>query len=74
VNEEERVKRLSNAIDAWLQGRQPELDLDDDDLIELLRIARLRRRAGQAHADMASASQELAWRVLKARMAARQGK
>jgi hypothetical protein len=74
VNEEERAKRLSDAIDAWLQGREPELDLDDDDLIELLRIARLRRRAGQAHADMASASQELLWRVLKARMVARQMK
>ena len=72
MNEEERAKRLSRAIDAWLQGREPELDLDDDDLIELLRIGRLRRRAGQAHADMASASQELVWRVLKARMVARQ--
>jgi hypothetical protein len=72
VNEEERAKRLSDAIDAWLQGREPELDLDDDDLIELLRIARLRRRAGQAHADAAPAHQELVWRVLKARIVARQ--
>jgi len=74
VNEEERAKRLSDAIDAWLEGREPELDLDDDDLIDLLRIARLRHQVGQARADMASASQELLWRVLKARMVARQMK
>jgi len=72
VNEEERAKRLSDAIDAMLRGGQPESDLDDDDLIELLRIARLRRRAGQALADAAPAHQELLWRVLKARIVARQ--
>jgi hypothetical protein len=71
VNEEERAKRLSDAIDAMLQGGEPELDLDDDDLIDLLRIARLRYRAGQAGADMAAACQELVWRVLQARMVAR---
>lgn len=71
MNEHERAKRLSDAIDAMLQGREPELGLDDDDLIELLRIARLRRRAYRAHADIASASQELVWRVLKTRMLAR---
>jgi len=74
VNEEQRAKRLSDAIDAMLQGGQPDLDLDDDELIELLRIARLRHGVGQARADMASASQELLWRVLKARMVARQMK
>jgi len=67
VNEEERAKRLSDAIDAMLQADQPELDLDDDELIELLRIARLRHEVGQARADIASASRELVWRVLKAR-------
>ena len=74
MNEEERAKRLSDAIDAVLQGGQPELELDDDDLIELLRIARLRRRAGQALADAAPAHQELLWRELEARMVARQMK
>ena len=74
MNEEQRAKRLSDAIDAMLQGGQPDLDLDDDELIELLRIARLRHGVGQARADMASASQELLWRVLKARMVARQMK
>jgi hypothetical protein len=67
VDEEERARKLSDAIDAMLQGKEPELDLDDNELIELLRIARLRRRAGQAYADIASASRELVWRVLKAR-------
>lgn len=72
MNEEERAKRLSDAIDAVLQGGQPELDLDDDDLIELLRVARLRHQAGQARAAAALARQELVWRVLQARMAARE--
>ena len=74
MNEEERAKRLSDAIDVVLQGGQPELELDDDDLIELLRIARLRRRAGQTLADAAPAHQELLWRVLVARLVARQMK
>ena len=72
MNEEERARKLSDAIDTMLQGKESELELDDDDLIELLRIAQLRRRAGQALADAAPAHQELLWRVLKARMVARQ--
>jgi hypothetical protein len=74
VNEEERAKRLSEAIDILLQGGQPEPDLDDDALIELLRIARLRQQAGRKRTATAIASQELVWRVLKARMLARQMK
>ena len=74
MNEEERAKRLSDAIDVMLQGGQPEPDLADDDLIELLRIARLHQRVGRARAASALASQELVWRVLKARMVARQMK
>lgn len=72
MNEEERAKRLSDAIDAIVQGGQPELNLDDDDLIELLRIARLRHRGGRALAKVDLAHQELLWRVLQARMVARQ--
>jgi len=72
VNEEERARKLSDAIDAVLQGKEPELDLNDEELIELLRIARLRQRVGQARAAVALASQELVWRVLQARMVARQ--
>jgi hypothetical protein len=71
VNEDERAKRLSDAIDVMLRGGQPEQDLDDDDLIELLRIARRRHQAGRARAADALASEELVWRVLKARMLAR---
>ncbi len=74
MNEEERAKRLSDAIDVMLQGGQPEPDLDDDDLIELLRIARLRHQVGRERAASALASEELVWRVLKARMVARQMK
>jgi hypothetical protein len=74
MNEEDRAKRLSDAIDVMLQGGQPEADLDDDDLIELLRIARLRHQAGRERAANARASEELVWRVLKARMLARRMK
>jgi hypothetical protein len=74
VNEEERAKRLSDAIDVMLQGGQPEADLDDDDLIELMRIARRRYQAGRARAADALASEELVWRVLKARILARRMK
>jgi hypothetical protein len=70
VNEEERAKKLSDAVDALLQGGQPELDLDDDELIELLRLARRRHRVGQGHVARARASQELVWRVLEARLLA----
>jgi hypothetical protein len=72
VNEEERAKRLSDAIDAMLRGGDPELDLDDNDLIELLRIARVRHRAGQALSDVGLAYRELLLRVLQARTVARQ--
>ena len=74
MNEEERAKKLSDAIDVMLQGGQPEADLDDDDLIELLRIARLRHQVGRERASGARVSQELLLRVLKARMLARQMK
>jgi len=74
MNEEQCAKRLSDAIDVMLRGGQPEPDLDDDDLIELLRLARLRHEVGQARAASAIASEELVWRVLKARMVARQMK
>jgi hypothetical protein len=74
MNEEDRAKRLSDAIDVVLKGGQPEPDLDDDDLIELLRIARLRHKVGQERAANARASEELVWRVLKARMLARRMK
>ena len=74
MNEEQRAKRVSDAIDAVLHGGQPELDLEDDELIELLRVARLRHEVGQARAAVGLACQELVWRVLQARMAARQMK
>ncbi len=72
MNEEERAKRLSDAIDAILQGSDREMDLDDDELIDLLRIARLRHTAGEALADVGLAYQELLRRVLQARMVARE--
>ena len=72
MNEEERAKKLSDAIDAILQGKEPKMALEDQELIELLRIARLRHRAGQALADVGLTYQELLRRVLQARIVARQ--
>jgi hypothetical protein len=72
MNEEERAKRLCDAIDALLRGEKPEMELDDQELAELLRIARLRHQAGQALAEVGATYQELLRRVLQARMIARQ--
>jgi len=70
MNEEEKAQKLSEAIDALLEGREP--DLDDQELRELLGVARLRLRAGKALADVGLTYQELLRRVLQARMVSRQ--
>ena len=72
MNEEERARKLSDAIDAILRGEETEMALDDQELVELLRIARLRHQAGQALADVGFTYQELLRRVLQARIVARQ--
>jgi len=72
MNEEEQAKRICDAIDALLRGEEPEMELDDQELIELLHIARLRHQAGQALANVGLTYQELLRRVLQARMVARQ--
>ena len=70
MNEEDKAQKLSEAIDALLEGREP--DLDDQELRELLGVARLRLRAGKALADVGLTYQELLRRVLQARMVSRQ--
>ncbi|UCH86543.1 MAG: hypothetical protein JSU97_08455 [Dehalococcoidia bacterium] len=72
MNEEEQAKRICDAIDALLRGEEPDMELDDQELLELLRIARLRHQAGRALADVGLTYQELLRRVLQARMVARQ--
>ena len=72
MNEEEKAQKLSEAIDALLEGREP--DLDDKELQELLGVARLRLKAGKALADVGLTYQELLRRVLQARMVSRQMK
>jgi len=71
MREEEQAKKLCDAIDALLRGEEPEMELDDQELVELLRIARLRHQAGQALANVGLTYQELLRRVLQARMVAR---
>jgi hypothetical protein len=70
MNEEEKAQKLSEAIDALLEGREP--DLDNEELNELLGVARLRLRAGKALADVGMTYQELLRRVLQSRMVSRQ--
>src|SRR4030067_339237 len=70
MNEEDKAQKLSDAIDALLEGREP--DLDDQELQELLGVARLRLKAGKALADVGLTYQELLRRVLQARMVSRQ--
>jgi len=70
MNEEDKAQKLSEAIDALLEGREP--DLDDQELQELLGVARLRLKAGKALADVGLTYQELLRRVLQARMVSRQ--
>jgi hypothetical protein len=72
MKDEERAKIICDAIDALLRGEEPEMELDDQEFIELLRIARLRHQAGQALADVGLTYQELLRRVLQARMVASQ--
>jgi len=70
MNEEDKAQKLSEAIDALLEGREP--DLDDEELQELLGVARLRLKAGKALADVGLTYQDLLRRVLQARMVSRQ--
>ncbi|KPK21942.1 MAG: hypothetical protein AMJ76_01395 [Dehalococcoidia bacterium SM23_28_1] len=72
MNEEEQAKRLCDAIDALIRGEQPDMELDDQELIDLLRVARIRHQAGKALANVGLTYQELLRRVLKARIVARQ--
>ncbi len=72
MKEEQQAKIICDAIDALLRGEEPEMELDDQEFIELLRIARLRHQAGQALADVGLTYQELLRRVLQARMVASQ--
>jgi hypothetical protein len=72
MNEEELAKKLCDAIDALLRGEEPEAELDDQELIELLQVARLRHQASKVLADAGLTYQELLRRVLQARMASRE--
>src|SRR4030042_5459355 len=72
MNEEDKAQKLSEAIDALLEGREPEVD--DKELQELLSVARLRLRAGQAMADVGKTYQDTLRRAPAARMRSRQMK
>jgi hypothetical protein len=72
MNEEEQAKMICDAIDALLRGEEPDMELDDQEFVELLRIARLRYQASRALANVGLTYQELLRRVLQARMVASQ--
>lgn len=56
----ERAERLARAIEDLVQGRQPP-QLDDDELEELLQIARIRLDAGQAAARAGAHQERSIW-------------
>ncbi|MFQ6019560.1 MAG: hypothetical protein ACE5KW_02270 [Dehalococcoidia bacterium] len=66
MSELERSHRLARAIDDLLQGKEPELD--DEELTELLEIARLRYQAARNAAGMAQKYQDFVWARLEARI------
>lgn len=66
MSERERAERLARAIDDLLRGRDPELE--DEELRELLQIARLRRQAAMDAARLGDQYEAELWQRLEARI------
>lgn len=66
MSERERAERLAKAIDDLLRGRDPELG--DEELQELLQIARLRRQAALDAACLGDQYEAELWQRLEARI------
>ena len=68
MSQQERVDKLAKAIDDLLDGREPELE--DEDLAQLLQIARIRHEVGQEAASAGAPYQGVVWERLAARIRA----
>jgi hypothetical protein len=72
MREEERVERLARAIEEMATGGQPE-EPDDEELRELLKIARIRMDAAEQAVEAGLATQEAVLERLLARLQANDG-
>lgn len=66
MDEQEKARRLGKAIDDLLRGQEPELD--NQELCELLDIARLRRAAARAAGGLAENYRDFVWARVEARL------
>lgn len=67
MREYERAGQLARAVDALVQGRQPD-PLDDYELQELLGIARIRLEAARSSAHAAAQHEAVVWREVLSRL------
>lgn len=66
MKEEERAHRLAEAIDRLLRGEEPQLA--DEELAELLRIAKLRRAAAQEANSLSEKYRDFVWARIEERI------
>ncbi len=67
MKEEERAARLARAVDDLIQGRLPG-DLDDQDLDELLHIAKIRLDAARSTTHTGAQHEAAVWQQVRARL------
>ena len=66
MSQRERADKLAKAIDDLLAGREPEME--DEELAQLLQIARIRHEVGQDAATAGAPYQGIVWERLAARI------
>ena len=66
MSEKERAHRLAKAIDRLMRGEEP--DLDDQELAELLQVARLRRAASRQAQSLSEKYRDFVWARIEARI------
>jgi len=64
MNEKERAYRLTQAIDRLLRGEEP--DLADEELTEMLQVAKQRRAAAQDATSLSERYREFVWARVEA--------
>ena len=69
MKEQERADMLSQSIDSLIQGQ--EVDLKDEELSELLELAKLRKEAAMQARQTGALHQDSAWQKIQSRLAKR---
>ena len=67
MHNQDRADRLAKAIEEMVQGRMPE-DIDDEELQQLLQIAKIRLDAANLAAEAGSEAQDTVLERLMARL------